>query len=189
MKKLQVTLTGTSPMLMHSDKLANPLDPATQAHKEVSGKRNKTEEDQIWLSRSEWESGIYRGSKDQVIIPSLNLRAVLIRGGALNKLGTHIKRAVHFDMGDNDLIYDGPQTPNAMWKDGRFVDVRAVKVGPAKIMRCRPLFNEWMLSFDIMFDPEAISLPELKMCWENAGNYVGLGDFRPLFGRFSCEFK
>lgn len=189
MKKLQVTLTGTAPMLMHADKLADPMNPASRAHKEVSKKRAKTEEDQLWLAESEWTHSIYHGSNGQIVIPSMNLRAALIEGAKLNRLGTTVKRGVMFQMNDNDLIFDGPQEVKKLWKDVRFRDVRAVRVGAAKIMRYRPKFDEWMVSFGVMYDPESLSLDELKLCFNNAGAYAGLGDFRPLFGRFECDFS
>ncbi len=190
MNNLEITLTGIAPMLMHSDKLANPMDKATIAHKEVSKKRAKTPEDLQFLARSEWEHSIYRSAaNNHIVMPSLNIRAALIDGAKLNKLGMAIKRGVFFNLGDNFLQFDGPQDSDKLWKSGKFTDVRAVRVSTAKLMRHRPKFDDWSVTITVSYDPEIISAHDLKMCFDNAGMYSGLGDFRPLFGRFECSYK
>ena len=190
MKKLKVVLTGISPMLMHADKLVDPISPASIAHKEVSKKKVKTREDHEWLARSDWEHSIYLDADGKkIVVPSLNIRASLIEGGKMNRLGPSVKKGVHFFLSENFLVYDGPTNLDKLWKDGRFTDVRSVRVSSAKIMRYRPKFDEWMVEFSVMFDPEIISDHDLKMCFDKAGEYCGIGDFRPLFGRFNCEFK
>lgn len=42
MELLTLSIKGTSPLMMHSDKLANPLHPATKAHRELTSKRKKS---------------------------------------------------------------------------------------------------------------------------------------------------
>ena len=79
MKTIRLALTGTSPLIMHSDKLSNPLDPATIAHKKLTSKRNRTEENQVAIARSEYENSLYL--KDgKVVIPTINLAASIIDG-------------------------------------------------------------------------------------------------------------
>ena len=50
MKSIKVKLSGSSALLMHSDRFANPLDPLTKAHKELTGKRKKTDDDHIAIA-------------------------------------------------------------------------------------------------------------------------------------------
>ena len=76
-----------------------------------------------------------------------------------------------------------------MYKDPKFVDVRAVKVGTAKIMRSRPKFQEWGGVFTLQFNPEQINESEILQILTDAGSLVGVGDYRPRFGKFSVEVK
>ena len=40
-----------------------------------------------------------------------------------------------------------------LWNDERFVDVRTVLVTSSRIMRTRPIFSDWSLTFDVAFEP------------------------------------
>lgn len=62
-----------------------------------------------------------------------------------------------------------------------------------RVMRYRPMFRDWALTFHINFEDE-ISPPVVKEALEIAGKYVGIGDWRPekkgKFGKFQVvSFK
>ena len=57
MAEFIIDITGTSALLMHNARLADPLDPITKEKAKVSSKRKKTEEDQELLSHLEWQGG------------------------------------------------------------------------------------------------------------------------------------
>ena len=57
MKSIPVKITGSAALLMHSDRFANPLDPLAKAHKEMTGKRKKTDDDFIAIAKSEFIGG------------------------------------------------------------------------------------------------------------------------------------
>lgn len=190
LKKLTITMTGDTPMLMHGDKLADPTNPATLRHKELTKQRTKTPEIHAAMAESEWLHSLYLSSEGKVVMPPLNIRASLIGGAKLNKLGMAIKRGVFFNPSDVIILkHNGPSDLKKMYESGLFKDVRTVRVGTSRVMRCRPMFPEWSLSITISFDPDVISRRDLEMCFNNAGSYAGLGDFRPMYGRFSCTFK
>ena len=42
---IKLKVVGVSPMLMQADTLVDPLNPLTKAHKEITGKRKKTDDD------------------------------------------------------------------------------------------------------------------------------------------------
>jgi hypothetical protein len=58
----------------------------------------------------------------------------------------------------------------------------------AKIMRYRPIFRNWSLSATVMVNEDVVNLNEVKKALVDAGNLIGLGDYRPRFGRFDVEF-
>ena len=63
-------------------------------------------------------------------------------------------------------------------------ECRAV-VQRAAVLRRRPMLNTgWHLSFDIVLVDDRRNLGQVKQAVEEAGLLVGLGDFRPDYGRF-----
>lgn len=187
MQTIKLKATGLSPLLMHSDRFANPLDPLTRAHKELTAKRKKTDADHQDIAKSEWLGSLYHDHGVGVFIPGQNIDATLIGAAKLRKLGTHIKRAAICVDDMIKLQYDGPKDPQKLFADGRFIDVRGVKVGTAKIMRCRPKFNNWSIEFSVMLDEELMNPAELIQIAHDAGRMIGLCDYRPRFGKFTVE--
>lgn len=187
METINVRITGISPLLMHSDRFANPLDPATKAHKELTSKRKKTDEDHEAIARSEWMGSLYI-DKNGPYIPGQNIDAAIIEAAKMQKLGKTVKRAVQVVDDRVHLEYTGPKTAEALFQP-EFIDVRGVKVGMAKLMRCRPIFREWAAGFTVMYNPEQINREDLVKAINDAGLLVGLCDYRPRFGKFTAEVK
>ncbi|WP_256573249.1 MULTISPECIES: hypothetical protein [unclassified Pseudomonas] len=148
MELLTLSIKGTSPLMMHSDKLANPLHPATKAHRELTSKRKKVDDDHVAIAKSEFVAGVYLDERSGIHVPGANFDATFLAGAKLQKLGTHWKRGALVMTDRATLEFDGPSTPEALWEDPRFVDCRGVKVGQAKIMRYRPIFLDWACQLD-----------------------------------------
>jgi hypothetical protein len=84
--------------------------------------------------------------------------------------------------------YDGPRDVASMFTDDRFRFRRSLKVGQARIMRMRPMIpTGWSLRFSAEFDESIIERSQLVTAMQEAGSLVGLGDWRPKFGRFEVE--
>lgn len=187
MQIIKFRLTGISPMLMHCDKFADPLNPDTKAHKELTSKRKKTDADHEEIARSEWVGGLYHDAELGPYVPGQNIDACIVSGAKLQKLGSKFKSAV---MVVEDMVpveYVGPRDPAAMYADRAFIDVRSVKVGTAKLMRYRPRFGQWALSISLAYNEEAVNASEVIKAVTDAGLMVGIGDFRPRFGKFRAE--
>lgn len=178
-------------MLMHSARGANPLDPMTRAHKELTSKRKKTDEDYEAIARSEWFLALYHDEEIGPYVPSANVRASLIGGAKFNKLGMEVKRSVLMDEERIAVEYAGPRDPEAMFESRRFIDCRAVGVGKSRLMRTRPVFLDWSMTCHLHYPEERIELDQIRLAFENAGRLIGLGDFRPecggTFGRYKVE--
>ena len=70
-----------------------------------------------------------------------------------------------------------------------WVDQRSVKVGTARLIRTRPVFDEWSLDVEFLSHVE----PAFYERWlDTAGRSIGLGDYRlqrgGLFGRFRVVY-
>lgn len=185
MQTIQLKLTGTRGLLMNSDKMADPLNPLTKAHKLLTGKRKKTDDDYEEIAKSEFIGSMYIDEAGPYI-PGINVEAALVAGGKLSKLGTQLKRSVEVMDECCYLLYDGPNEIEAMWDAGMY-DSRSVKIGQAKLIRYRPFFKEWSLICEIMYDETSIDREQIINCMMDAGKYCGLGDYRPKFGRFNIE--
>lgn len=191
METLKVRLTGDSPLLMHSARGANPLDAGVKAHKMLTIKRKKLDQDHDAIARSEWEIALYYDPELGPYLPSTNVRSAIVEGGRLNKLGAAVQRGTLIADEKLKLLYKGPRTPDELWAK-QFVDARSVVVGTSRLMRYRPAFPRgWSLEVEIYHDPSVIDAGQLTQCLENAGRLIGLGDFRPNrggpFGRFTSE--
>ncbi|MBK3444142.1 hypothetical protein [Pseudomonas lactis] len=186
MQTLKVKIIGARPLLHHSDKFADPLNPMTKAHKELNAKRKKTDEDFELIAKSEWRGGLYFDEDIGPYLPGVNIEAALIAGGKLSKLGAQLKRSVEIMDTRCPIIYKGPRTIEGLW-DAAFYDARSVKVGTSRFIRYRPLFREWSTICEIAYDQESIDRAQVLKCLEDAGQYCGVGDYRPKFGRFTVE--
>jgi hypothetical protein len=184
MDTVKLRIAGTRPLLMHADVFTDPLNPLTKAHKALTGKRKKTDDDHEAIAMSEWRGGMYFDDEIGPYLPSVVLESAMISGGKLSKMGTQIKRSLEV-IGDKcRLEYEGPRKVEALWAK-KFYDARSVKVGQARIMRYRPMFKQWATECEIAFDPESMDRADIVRCMTDAGAYCGVGDYRPKFGRFS----
>lgn len=188
MEILKLKLTGTSPLMMHSDRLANPLLPETKAHKSLTAKRKKTDEDHLAIARSEFISGLYWHEAAGVYVPGQNFDATFLAGAKLQKLGTAWKRGALVMTDRVKLLYDGPRSPHTLWEDTRFVDCRGVKVGTAKVMRYRPVFMEWAAELELAFNADVLNESEVRKALQDAGALIGVCEYRPRFGRFEVAY-
>lgn len=184
---LTFRITGTAPLLMQAETLANPLHELTKAHKAVSGKRKKSEDDYLWLMESEWSASMYHDDDLGPYIPALNIEGCIAEAGKIHRLGKTIKQAVRVVDDKHKLEFDGHRSKENLWKSGRHADVRGVNVGGKKIMRCRPIFLSWATQFDVEFMEDVIDKGDLVRVVEEAGRRIGIGTYRPRFGRFSVE--
>lgn len=68
-----------------------------------------------------------------------------------------------------------------------YLDKRRVQVQRAGITRVRPaLLTGWMAEFDVLVNlPQYIPVADLQQVLVNAGSLIGVGDFRPTYGRFT----
>jgi len=201
MEKLLVTWKGVTPLLMHSCRCVNPLHPLAMLMKKYTSNRKKTDDDYRVMSDIEWLQGIYFNEDISRItsplddylldnmylyIPADNIEATLRNAGKAFKLGEAIKRFVNvseieipFDFGDKKLIRE-------IWKDYRYRDVRSMVVNKKRIMRTRPRFDRWGIQFSLVYDETKINIQDIVTVIEFAGEYTGLCDSRPKYGKFTA---
>lgn len=185
----RITLHGTAPLLVHNSRLADPLDPATRALKKVSGKGKKTDEDHEELARLEHAGSLYFDSDIGPYVPGQNIERCLVDAAKITRQGVKVTRGVFISTDVNPISYRGPRTVDGLWKDENFRLMASVKIGMKRVMRCRPMFRDWAVEADGILDPAVLDLADLVGIATAAGQMIGLGDWRPRYGRFTAELQ
>lgn len=187
MKEIKCEFHGISPIILHSCQCVNPLHPIALEMKKITAKRKKTEEDIIKLSDLEWEAGLYWNDEVGVYIPAENIEATIREAAKASKLGKHFQKGfmvkdmmVPLDIGEE-------LTKQEMCADARFRDVRPMKVQQSRVLRTRPRFNMWNLTFTAAYDEKILNFDDVVNAIEYGGQYVGLCDSRPKYGKFSAK--
>lgn len=120
-----------------------------------------------------------------LVIPAENIEATIKNGAKRRNQGKNIER--YFNVVDMQATLDIGEkyTKDSLREDMRFRDVRPMNV----MIRTRPRFNMWKLTFTAMYDESQLDLPTISQSIESAGAYVGLCDSRPTYGRFTAIIK
>lgn len=184
MQEVKVKIHGVSPLLMHSDRLANPLDSLSKELKKISSKRKKTDEDHEDMARIEWHGALYFDKDLGPYIPGEVIDATLRESAKITKDGKNIQRGVLTQEDRVKLHYHGPRDLEKMWCNPNFLDQRTVKVGQSRIVRTRPRFDDWSAEFTLLINPEIMDAEEVRIILERAGRVIGMCDYRPRFGKF-----
>ncbi len=182
---IKIEIEGVSPLLMHNVRLANPMNEYAKAMKKITSKRNKTEEDFVALAHIEFLGGGYWDDKERPIIPGEVMEGGMNNAAKRRRLGPRIKAGLLSD-GNWPLGYSGPKTAEKLWENKSFVDQRMAKPpGQGRILRTRPIFHEWKLAFVLHYLPLEIDADQVEDVLSVLGNSIGIGDYRPKFGRFN----
>jgi hypothetical protein len=194
------TSNGGSALLMHNERLADPLDPYTQALATLTGKRKKALADHEEIGYVEFLGGLYTDppldeyppngdAKVRPCIPAWNILRCLQGGAVRHKRGQDVLRGVYPLAENVPLIYEGPKDPEKLWKAGGFSLRKSVGVQRNRTMRTRPLFMDWQVALEVEVDTTVFDQHILSKAWHDAGIYVGLGDMRPIYGRFTATVE
>lgn len=182
------TIEGFSgiPLLMHNCRLSNPLDPLAKKIKEYTAKRKKTDSDFMEIMRLEYLGGLYWDEEKGPYIPSTWIEGAIRDGAKRSRLGKAITAGV-ICVADVPLEYDGPRAPEALYADPRFVSRMTVKVQNSRTLRTRPRFPDWRATFELQILNDVIDPAAVHNVLVDAGLYVGIGDYRPKYGRFQVK--
>ena len=167
-KTIKVKISGTSPLLMHSF----PLEPIEAIEK-------KPKEEQAELAA-------YRNPDGKLHVPGLNVQRALIAGAVYSKgkgrASLQRPAAACLDISPEYILLD-----NDHWDE---IDSRRVVVPATRgaVIRHRPRFNKWDLTFELEYDDTLLTEAQVRRIVDDTGKRVGLLDFRPEkkgpFGRF-----
>lgn len=184
-EQVRFSVRGIVPLLMHNGQLADAMNPMAKEVAKISKKRNKTDDDYMRLAYFEALGGLWLDEGRRVVVPGEALEAMVLGSARKRKLGPSVKSGVLCD-GNFPLEYNGPKDPEKLASNEAFRKRVRVRV-PAAVMRTRPMFPEWGLSFVVDYLPDQIDYDVLVELVETGGRIIGLGDWRPRYGRFTVE--
>lgn len=189
-------------VVMHNERLADPLDSITRALGAVTAKRKKTITDHEEIGRLEWFGGLYTTEpieavdgeiivppNAQVAIPAWNLLRSLQDGAKRHKRGLDVLRGIHPLAEHATFEFDGPTDVFELWQKGTFMLRKTVGVQRARTTRTRPIFHPWKATLLVEVDPVVFDLDTLATMWADAGRYAGLGEMRPVYGRYNATVR
>ncbi len=181
-KSLRFKIAGVSPLLMHNGQLSDPLNEWSKAMKRVSGKRAKTDADLEELSRLEWYGSLYTEG-GLPCLPGYVIEAAITNAARKSKRGKQAQAGV-ICPGNYPLMYDAMGTLDELWGAANHRLKVPVRVGQARVIRTRPKFDNWSAEIEVMYDPSQLNDQDIREILVICGEAVGLGDWRPKFGRF-----
>jgi len=167
---------------MHAGRLADPLDPIAQDLAKITAKRPKTIADLQEIGRREWFGSLWlEGGKP--CIPGEALEATFI-DAARTRRRLRAARAGLMVSNAALLEHEGPSSLDELWRSESFRLRHPVRVGNSKTMRTRPRFGSWGAEFEVTFLASLLDRAEILELYAVAGFSVGLGDWRPRYGKF-----
>ena|SRR5688572_14011066 len=192
---VKLIIRGTRPLLMHNVQLASPMNPYAKqlsALNRAKPSSRRTDEDRLEIARVEWEGGLYFDTEVGPYVPASWVFKSILEGARLGRRGQKIESGLTVVEMVHPLMYRGPRDVESLWGNGgdtEWVDFRTVRVGQAKVDRCRPIFKQWACEADLLVDPSLLDVAELEDIVRIAGQQKGLGDYRQQYGRFEAVIE
>lgn len=166
------TLEGTSAFLFHRWSNEAVAEKAAAAKNSAAKKSDNI------------ESYVYRNSDGELCIPGEYVRMAVVMA-AKYRQDPRSSRKSAMDLFKAGII-SLTELASLGTSDWDYLDARRVMVQRNGVTRQRPAMNAgWTAEFQFMVNtPEYISSQLLYAVLADAGRLVGVGDFRPTFGRF-----
>jgi len=186
-KTLKVTITGLTPLVMKSSQTVDPDNEYAAAMKKISAKgAKKTPADREKLRWLDWRGGLYWDDELGVYAPSSWIEGTVRDGARKFRKGKDVIAGLVCLDDVIPLEYGKKaKTPEALYTQTGAVDWRYIVIGRVKVMRARPRFDTWSLTFRVQIVTEVVSVESVKDALMKAGLVCGVGDYRPKFGRFA----
>lgn len=178
-------------MLQHNGRLANPLDQWTRGLKALTAKRKKTDEDLMDIMRTEARGACWETEDGNIGLPNAAVWRAIYDAATAYRRGADIKRALGLEDVTVPILINGyPMTCEDFLATPGGIDYRPVVIARARTMRARPRIPaQWQSEHQFELLEDVIDPRDLVPILERAGRLVGVGDWRPTYGRFSVTVQ
>lgn len=176
--QVTVVIEGTAPILFHA---WNNEAVEEQANAAKGSRAKKTDNVESFVYRLPAKG---RTKKGEIAIPGEYLRMAVINA-AKYRQDPRSPRKSAMDLYKAGIVSltEYATLGKTTWD---YLDKRRVVIQRNAVTRSRPAFLAgWTATFDLQVQlPEYIPTQDLHQVLINAGRLIGLGDFRPSYGRF-----
>ena len=191
-KSLKAKFNGISPLLQNNSQTVDVFNEYSKLKKPLTSKKSKTDEDILELRNIEVESKIYFDDSMGIYIPSRWLSASLAKNSwsQIKVKKDHVRGALFVVQDKVKLNYDGinlVKTKKDIANNPKFVTTLILPQQAIRLAKSFPIFHKWDFEFDIDYDDSIFNEKELIQLLEYCAKYNGFGDFRPTYGRCTCE--
>ena len=184
MYTVDCTIKGIAPLMQHRFPMPDLSTMSKGGHRSTGGKDYT----------QEWREYFYETDDGEIYQPSSHIEGALVKAAVNFKVAgkrgkTYKDLIVANVVVDPERIPHNVKVPDELDADADkqlYLDVRPVIVQRARVVRIRPCFKPgWELSFTTQVLDDEIQPDLLQDIMTLAGKAVGIGDYRPKFGRFN----
>ena len=167
-----ITIEGSADLLFH------------RWNCEAVAEKSKAAKNSAAKKSDNIESYVYRNDAGEICLPGEYLQQAIIHSAKFKQDPRSPRKSAM------DLYKAGVVCLTTLAslgsKEWDYLDTRRVMVQRAGVNRVRPAMHAgWKATFDFqVLVPEYIDRNSLREVVEQAGRLIGLGDFRPTYGRF-----
>lgn len=202
MKQYAIEIVGKTPLLMHWDNIEWADEMERWKNNPANKTKSKAGDDRSPAFR--WLGSLYHDGT-HVAIPSDNLMRCMMEGGAMVPTGGRAGKTFKAQTQSGCMVgepfwplvvkgkmldyaplfkalreepdFDRHQAFAA--KNGFLLYLKRAKIGTSKHIRVRPRFDSWAASGTLNVWDDQLTENALRQIWTYAGQYKGLGDWRP----------
>jgi len=181
MKTVNIEITYTTPLLMNRYNVEAELD--RQKGKRISKTYEPSEEAE---KSAYWSTS----GKKELIIPGLSLYASMLNASSFHKIGKRSAKSILA----GSIKVEPAEVPlldlNGKALSKYEIDTRPVVIQRNRVLKSMARIDKWKAVFKIVYSEQLIADPQIiKTVLEEAGQRIGIGDFRPQkngnFGTFT----
>jgi hypothetical protein len=163
--KISVKIKGVADLLMN---------------KFTEEKNQNSRGKKVYDDKEETEKKLYR-DEEGIFAPNTWIKECLVKSAKDFKIKGRKSYSDYFKSG---ILVLPQKIRGNLTQIGYETHKVPVVIQRARIMRCRPLFRNWELEFEIQIIDPQISHQLIKEVLEASGKYCGIGDWRGEYGRF-----
>jgi len=167
-KIAEVKIRGVAPLLQHR----YPDEVEEKSSVKKTGRKDYS---------VEVESNLFKGKDGVIYEPSEHIEGCM-RRSAVNFQITGKGKKTYKDLVLSSIVVVPEQIP--VTPQEYVVDKRNVVVSRARVARYRPRWDDWELEFSVKILDDQFPPEVVREILEYGGAAIGIGDYRPKFGRF-----